>query len=192
MKKVKFIFVVRFVNPAWQLSIRKIFFTGHVATLRASHHTEIFVYTFLNNAVKFRGEPCTLSVSSKLCITMPKVENYKLYFRILSTDYFQQHVVTKFFQKWGKWRKDWMHSALCIATMSCLHHHLQTVRELGERSVLMYLALVHQFQCAIYRESGASALWWLQTIAQKYRSQHWYKLRARSSNCNWRFRHDKS
>ncbi len=60
------------------------------------------VYTFLDNAVMFCGEPCILSVSSTVCITTPKVENYKLYFTMSSLNHFQQHnIVTKFFQKGG-------------------------------------------------------------------------------------------
>ncbi len=78
-----------------------------------SKHAEIFVYFFLYNAVEFCGESCILSVSSTLGITTSKVESYKLYFTMSSLDNFQQHIVIKFFQKWGKLQKETI-DALCV------------------------------------------------------------------------------
>ncbi len=96
--------------PGLTIKYQKIFFTGDVATPRAGEHTEIFVYTFLNNVVKFHSEPCILSVSNTSCITTFEDKTCKLYFTMSSLDYFQQHIVIKFFQKLGKETLD----ALCI------------------------------------------------------------------------------
>ncbi len=73
----------------------------------------VFVYAFLNIAGKFRREPCILSVSGTLYITMSKVENYELYRIMLSLDHFQHHILIKFFQKWEKLGKETFY-ALCV------------------------------------------------------------------------------
>ncbi len=86
---------------------------GYTASQPAN--TGIFVYTFLNNAAKLHGELHISSISSTFGITTSKVENYKLYLTVLSLDYFQQHVVKKFFQKWRKLqKKKKINDASCI------------------------------------------------------------------------------
>ncbi len=50
-------------------------------------NTRRFLFTSsLNNAAKFHSEPCISSISSTLCITTSKVENYELNFTTVLPD----------------------------------------------------------------------------------------------------------